>query len=61
MKENQSEAIFAQRYFEVDFERAGAFIDYRGIPRYIPIANFIDANYNLKEMVGDVFMFLPKD
>ncbi len=60
LEANKPKVIFAQRYFEIDFERSGAFIDYRGIPRYIPIANFIDANYNLERMVGDVFMFLPK-
>ncbi|UCG61937.1 MAG: hypothetical protein JSV52_01200 [Candidatus Zixiibacteriota bacterium] len=61
LEANRPKVVFAQRYFEVDFERAGALVDYRGIPRYIPIANFINANYNPQGMVGDVFMFLPKE
>jgi len=61
LKLNMPGIIFVQRYFELDFERAGALIDYASIPRYRPIVSFIDKHYQLEGNIGDVMVFLPRN
>ena len=61
LRERPPKLILLQSYFEVDYERAGALIDYRSIPRYAPFYDFIVRNYDKERDIGDIALYRPRD
>jgi len=60
LRERPPKLILLQSYFEVDYERAGALIDYRSIPRYAPFYDFILRNYDKVRDIGDIALYRPR-
>ncbi len=52
--------IFVQTFFEIDYVREGAVIDYMSIPRYAPIFDFITRYYEKDREIGDIALYLPR-
>ena len=52
--------IFLQTYFEIDYGRGGATIEYEMIPRYQFIHELITTEYEREATIGDIDLYVPK-
>ena len=60
LEKNRPKVIFVQKYAEADYLRKGSTHDYMAQTRYSPLFHFFALNYEMKDPVGDIFIFLPK-